>query len=218
MKILFLRVGIDRGCGGRLSPISADGKFEYIPIPERAAVQNGLRYSDIVAREGGTLAQLIGTDGFAHLDPEFVTHSYGEPSHPKRAQLLSLTKGDFLVFYAGFQGEGIAIGTCCAIGYFTVKTVHAMNSESEWPPLNLIHLNNAHFRRARREDSLVVVEGNQQGSRLLTHAVPISDASQRVLPTAAGALGFSGSVMRAVGRWVPSTHIKSALTWMGEWN
>ncbi|MBW9105813.1 MULTISPECIES: hypothetical protein [Paraburkholderia] len=36
-KILFLRVGIDRGCDGRLSPIEAGGRFEYMPIPEGGA-------------------------------------------------------------------------------------------------------------------------------------------------------------------------------------
>lgn len=31
---MLLRVGIDKGCGGALSPIFKDGSFEYIPIPE----------------------------------------------------------------------------------------------------------------------------------------------------------------------------------------
>jgi hypothetical protein len=35
MKALLLRVGIDKGCGGALAPLFADGSFEYIPIPER---------------------------------------------------------------------------------------------------------------------------------------------------------------------------------------
>lgn len=61
-KILFLRVGIDRGCGGRLSPVEADGKFEYVSIPEGAPVHNALRYADIPSRRGGTLAQVIGMD------------------------------------------------------------------------------------------------------------------------------------------------------------
>lgn len=61
-KILFLRVGIDRGCGGRLSPIEAGGRFEYMPIPEGAPVHNALRYADIPSRRGGTFAQVIGMD------------------------------------------------------------------------------------------------------------------------------------------------------------
>lgn len=32
IKILFLLVGIDRGCGGTLSPRFSDGTFEYVPV------------------------------------------------------------------------------------------------------------------------------------------------------------------------------------------
>ena len=31
---MLLRVGIDKGCGGALSPIFEGANFEYIPIPE----------------------------------------------------------------------------------------------------------------------------------------------------------------------------------------
>jgi len=166
-KILFLRVGIDRGCGGRLSPIEADCSFEYVPIPEGEPVHNPLRYGDIPSRRGNTLAQVIGLDTPAHYDPEFVTYSYGEPSHPKRSQLLALNRGDYLVFYAGFQGDGIATGTCCVIGYFVVHAVHAMSADLPWPPAISVHLNNAHFRRVQREDRLVVIEGDKKSSNFV---------------------------------------------------
>ncbi|MBU9552889.1 hypothetical protein [Burkholderia multivorans] len=213
-KILFLRVGIDRGCGGRLSPVEADGRFEYVPIPEGAPVHNAMRYADIPSRRGGTLAQVIGMDAPAHYDPEFVTYSYGEPGHPKRSQLLTLSPGDYLVFYAGFQGHGIATGTCCVIGYFVVSSVHAMNPELPWPPDIASRLNNAHFRRVQREDKLVVVEGDKERSRLLERAVPISDGVQQIVPSVANTVGFSGSVKRAIGRWVPATHVGVTASWL----
>lgn len=37
-----------------------------------------------------------------HLDPEFETLTYGDPTSPKRA-LRKLDKGDFLIFYCGLQ-------------------------------------------------------------------------------------------------------------------
>ncbi|MCW2311330.1 Nmad3 family putative nucleotide modification protein [Rhodoferax antarcticus] len=212
-----MRVGIDRGCGGRLSPIAADLSFEFVPIPEGAPVGKGILYSDLSARGGGTLADVIGRDGLTHYDPEFVTFSYGEPSHPKRSQLLRLEKGNYLVFYAGFQGDAIATGTCCAVGYLVVGAVHKMTPEMDWPPTALSHLDNAHFRRIKREESLVVVEGEQERSRLLTHAIPISDSTQKVLPSVSQVVGFSGSVMRAVGRWVPDANIDSTLSWIETW-
>lgn len=213
-QILFLRVGIDRGCGGRLSPIEADRSFEYVPIPEGAPVHNALRYGDIPSRRGSTLAQVIGLDAPAHYDPEFVTYSYGEPSHPKRSQLLTLNRGDYLVFYAGFQGDGITTGTCCVIGYFVVHAIHAMSPELPWPPAISSHLNNAHFRRVQREDKLVVVEGNKESSKLLERAIPISDGIQQIVPSVADTVGFSGSVKRAIGRWVPATHVGATISWI----
>lgn len=214
VKILFLRIGIDRGCGGRLSPIATDRTFEYIPIPEGCPTINGIRYSDLPSRSGGRLDQLLGHDGYAHYDPNFVAFSYGEPSHPKRSQLLRLSSDDYLVFYAGFQGESLVSGTCCVIGYFVVSNVHRIAPGESWPPPSLSYLDNAHFRRLQREDSLVVVEGETTKSKLLTHAIHLSDQHQEVLPSVYEAIGFSGSVKRSIGRWVPQTHIQSALSWI----
>jgi len=119
MKIIFLRVGIDRGCGGTLSPHFSDGTFEYVPIPESTELLEGkgITYLDLPAKHGGTLDKYSGSTGYTHYDPEFESFTYGEPSKPKRSQLLKLTQGDLLVFYAGFQGESIIKGTCFVFGY-----------------------------------------------------------------------------------------------------
>ena len=214
MKVLFLRVGIDKGCGGRLSPIAKDHSFEYIPIPEGASTINGLRYSDLKARQGGTLAQVIGRDGFTHHDPDFEAFRYGEPSEPNRSQLLRLRFPDHLVFYAGFAGDETESGTCFVIGYFVVRVVHRINAAESWPPPSLAYLPNAHFRRVHREDSLVIVEGESSKSKLLSHAIQLSDRNHQVLPAVSQAIGFSGSVKRAIGRWVPDSHVESALGWI----
>ena len=217
MKILFLRVGIDRGCGGTLSPRFLDGTFEYVPIPESKDILEGkgIAYNHLPARSGGTLEKFSGSGGYTHYDPEFETCTYGEPSEPKRSQLLRLTKGDLLVFYAGFQGSGIAKGTCFVIGHFRVQKVHLTPMNEGWPPKSLKHLHrNAHFRRRNPEISLVVVEGDPSGSCLLTVAKQLSDNEQKVLPQLVNILGFSGSVMRAIGRWVPETHHGNTLEWL----
>jgi hypothetical protein len=219
MKILFLRVGIDRGCGGTLSPIFADRSFEYVPIPEYKPVLPGraVRYGDIAARCGGTLERFAAPNGAAHFDPEFETYTYGEPNHPKRSQLLALEAGDCLAFYAGFQGANVCAGTCFLFGYFKVAQVHIMPPGEEWPPSALAHLeNNAHFRRANPEPSLVIVEGERHASKLLSHAVQLSDERQVVLPQLSNVLGFSGSVKRAVGRWVPQSHVASTADWIAK--
>lgn len=218
-QMLFLRVGIDRGCGGQLSPRFEDGSFEYVPIPESQAVaqSRGVTYSEIPARSGGTLLQWVRQNGLVHYDPEFESFTYGEPNNPKRSQLLRLQQGDFLVFYAGFQGPGIAAGTCFIIGYFCVKKVHDVlyTAGEAWPPAHLANLHqNAHFRRSNPETTLVVVEGDLLRSRFLEKLKQFSDADQRVLPSVEDTVGFCGSVMRAIGRWVPSTHIAKAEDWL----
>jgi len=218
-KILFLRVGIDRGCGGTLSPRFADGTFEYVPIPEQKELLSGLgvSYSDLPSRHGGTLEKYSKSNGYTHYDPEFETCTYGEPSEPKRSQLLRLVAGDRLVFYAGFQGPGIESGTCFVIGYLTVREVHRAPINETWPPSSLAHLHrNAHFRRKNPETTLVVVEGDPSSSQLFKSALQLSDRDQRVLPGVQSVIGFGGSVMRAVGRWVPESHCDTAMGWLAE--
>ncbi len=217
MKILFLRVGIDRGCGGTLSPRFSDGTFEYVPIPESADLLagKGVIYSELPARHGGTLDKYSGSKGATHYDPEFETFTYGEPSEPKRSQLLRLTAGDHLVFYSGFQGPGIAKGTCFVIGYLAVRAIHRAPMNESWPPTSLAHLHrNAHFRRKSPEATLVVVEGEPFSSKLFNIAPQLSDSNQKVLPNLVDVIGFGGSVMRAIGRWVPESHNTNALEWL----
>ncbi|QDZ29576.1 hypothetical protein [Noviherbaspirillum sp. UKPF54] len=217
MSILFLRVGIDRGCGGSLSPRFEDGTFEYVPIPEFSEIAEGrgVTYADLPARCGVSLTSYVRSHRYTHYDPEFETYTYGEPSEPKRSQLLRLKPDDYLVFYAGFQGPGIAPGTCFVIGYFCVNQIHPAPTDSAWPPASLVHLHrNAHFRRKNPEKTLVVVEGDPSGSRLLTLTRPFSDGGQRVLPEIAQIVGFHGSVMRAVGRWVPAAHEERTVGWL----
>jgi len=217
MKILFLRVGIDRGCGGTLSPRFQDGTFEYVPIPESSelVMGRGVTYQELPARHGGTLDKYSGSTGYTHYDPEFETFTYGEPSEPKRSQLLLLTAGDHLVFYSGFQGPDIAKGTCFVIGYLSVRTIHRAPLNEPWPPVSLEHLHrNAHFRRKNPEATLVVAEGDPSTSRLFTIAPQLSDGNQKVLPNIEDVIGFGGSVMRAIGRWVPETHHEKALRWL----
>jgi hypothetical protein len=200
-----------------LSPRFADGTFEYVPIPERSEVADGrgVTYAEVPARCGSPLTTYVRSHHYTHYDPEFETYTYGEPSEPKRSQLLRLKSDDYLVFYAGFQGPGIATGTCFVIGYFQVRHVHQVPTDCAWPPASLEHLHrNAHFRRKNAEKTLVVVEGNPGGSKILGICKQLSDSRQQVLREVTDVIGFDGSVMRAVGRWVPQAHETATLNWL----
>jgi len=220
MQILLLRIGIDLGTGGALGPIFPDGSFEYIPIPESKASPRSVRYSDIIARSGGTLDRFVpprycGTA--AHFDPEFETFTYGDPTKYKRGQLLRLRRGDLLVFYAGLRPPRQNNGSVLyLIGFFTVDCICNVSHKEPWPPPDLRHLwANAHFRRNTPDEGLVVVQGARDGSRLLERAVQLTDEHQNILPGLFDTLGLEGSIKRSgAGRWVPEHQVCRAAEWI----
>lgn len=220
-KILLLRVGIDMGSGGALAPVFPDGTFEYVPIPEDPdrLSPRSVYYRNLKARHGGSLVQYVPPryrEAAAHYDPEFETFTYGDPTRNKRAQLLRLGKGDMLVFYAGLRPAGFqGQSRLYIIGYFAVAAVESAFNAKVWPPKDRPHLlRNAHLKRNLRDDGLVVVCGNPRTSKLLDRAIAISDAAQRATPEAKERLGIHGSLMRAIGRWVPSERITDAVGWI----
>jgi len=64
------------------------------------------------------------------------------------------------------------------------------------------------------EVTLVVVEGEPTTSRFFKIAPQLSDHNQKVLADIEDVIGFDGSVMRAIGRWVPETHHDKTLKWL----
>lgn len=220
-SVLLLRVGIDSGCGGTLGPIFPDGTFEYVPIPESSQYLSprSVYFRDLPARHGGTRAQYVPRryrEAAAHHDPEFDTLTYGDPGRNKRAQLLRLTDGDLLIFYAGLRPVGArAASRLYIIGYFTIASVESIDSANSWPPTDVPHLlANAHLRRNRPDHGLVVVCGHAQTSQLLGRAIAISDEAQRATPETEKRMGIHGSLQRAIGRWVPSERIADVFDWI----
>ncbi|MBC8873699.1 MAG: hypothetical protein H8E44_30035 [Planctomycetes bacterium] len=220
-RILFLRIGMDLGFGG-LGPLFPDGTFEYVPIPDNPTKTSSrtLVFSQVPCRSAVDIEQFVPAkyrNGPAHLDPEFETFTYGDPTPNKRGQLLRLSCGDILVFYAGLRPQEQRQGSrLFLIGYFTIANAYAVTATDGWPPTSLRHLwNNAHLRRNACDPGLVVVQGSPDGSRLLRIAVPLSDDRQAVLPEMERRLGITGSVKRAgAGRWIPGTHVTSVARWL----
>jgi hypothetical protein len=220
-KVLLLRVGIDKGCGGTLGPIFSDGSFEYVPIPENPeyASPRSLYYRDLPARHDGTLTQYVSArlwEAAAHYDPEFETFTYGDPTRNKRSQLLCLGSGDLLVFYAGLRPVGFQDSErLYFIGYFTVASVENVVATDSWPPANFPHLSgNAHLRRSQPDEGLVVVRGQPKASKLLARAVAISDEAQFATKEVENRIGIQGSLKRAIGRWVSTDHVPSMVDWI----
>ena len=112
MQVVLLRIGIDSGYGGIQGPLFKDGSFEFIPIPDQFGGKgvDSRTYGNTVGGHGRPLIEYFPDrlrermrDQPMHVDPDFVTFTYGDPTPPKRS-LRQLQEGDLLVFYAGLEG------------------------------------------------------------------------------------------------------------------
>ena len=179
-QVVLLRVGIDSGSGGILGPIFTDGTFEFIPIDARRD-RLGRTYGNTSGRFGRKFIEYFrGThqsrmrDAFLHLDPEFETFTYGDPTTPKRS-LNKLRSEDWLVFYAGLEGWGGCHTPpgLYIIGYFVVDEAGFYHDLDGNGILSLFKQNWHILNDDDRKEDLVLVKGGHR-SRLLDKAVKIS--------------------------------------------
>ena len=235
-RAVLLRVGIDSGSGGIQGPLFKDGSFDYICIPDKKAVsvhmygtligKNGTPHSDYFpVRRRERVAQ-----EHVHLDPEFETFTYGDPTTPKRS-LRTLEEGDYLIFYAGLQGWDEDSGwnqkvtpALYIIGYFVVETA-GMAEDFSKVTLRTEFGQNFHVRYPSvykmQRQHLVLVKGGA-GSRLLKKSYRISSVGQdragkplKVLSPAMrkvfGNFGGRISIQRSPPRWVDSAFVEKAI-------
>lgn len=211
MKALLLRVGIDKTYGA-LSPVFADFTFEYIPIyskNKKEMEKNERRtYRDL------GLTRYLPTklwDKKVHLDPEFETFTYGDPTKPKRRALLKLQKGDLLVFYMGGKAvETDGVEGCFIIGYFVADAVIDWNSlkDAEKTGLTDEFAANAHIISSKSKKDLVLVRGSTQ-SRMLQKCIPITKRNLEganppyfTSPEIQEKLGIRSFIVRAIPIWI----------------
>lgn len=228
MKIALLRVGIDSGCGGIDGPIFMDGSFELMPIPDTWRLDRRT-YGNVFGRNGLPLAQYFPAARQAamstctmHVDPEFTTFTYGDPTSPK-AGLRNLRQGDLLVFYAGLRGHACPEPSgLFLVGYFDVEfagIASALTDKQLTACSENFHVRHKKMFDEQRE-RLVLVKGGS-ASRLLTKAVRISsigqDKSGRPLKVLSpemqqifGAFDGKISIQRSPTRWVAPDYIARA--------
>jgi len=232
MKVVLLRVGIDTGSGGIHGPLFRDGSFEYVPIPDCTDGRgiDDRTYGNTPGRFGRSLVEYFPENRRTrtqhqamHVDPEFETFTYGDPTSPK-AGLRRLTRGDLLVFYCGLTGWDCPSEPALYImGYFEVE-VAGFATEFSQREVGKQFGANFHVRHStvykRQKDCLVLVKGSS-ASRLLRKAVKISvsgrDRSGRRLKVLSPAMrkvlcDFGGhiSIQRSPPRWVEESHVKGA--------
>ena len=232
MRVVLLRVGIDSGYGGIQGPLFRDRSFELIPIPDRFGGRgvDSRTYGNTVGRHGPPLIEYFPErlrgklrDQPMHVDPEFESFTYGDPTPPKRG-LRKLKKGDLLVFYAGLEGWDCKTGAgLYIVGYFAVAAA-AFARDFGMRQLKALFGENFHVRHRRvfedQKGRLVLVKGGR-GSRLLQKAVLISSIGRdrngkplKVLSPAMrkvfGDFGGRVSIQRSPPRWVRSEFVKRA--------
>ena len=240
-KAVLLRVGIDSGCGGIQSPLFHDGTFEFVCIPDNKGVsvhkygtlvgKNGIPHSDYFpARK-----QEVAAEQHIHLDPEFETFTYGDPTTPKRS-LRKLEQGDFLIFYCGLQEWDDGTGWLAdkppalyIVGYFVVEMA-GLATDFAAMTLKREFGQNFHVRYSsvfkKQRDELVLVKGGQE-SRLLEKARRISsvgaDRSGKPLKVLSpemqkvfGDFGGKVSIQRSPPRWVDAAFVEKAIKFVSK--
>jgi hypothetical protein len=233
MKIAFLRVGVDSGCGGIQGPVFATGDFEFIPIPDERMLDSRT-YGNTKGQGGRFLAEFFPLGRRArmasqpmHVDPEFVTFTYGDPTVPKRG-LRKLQEGDLLVFYAGLEGfQHMNPPGLYLIGYFEVAMAGLASIFSP-AEISTHFAKNFHVRHtnlfAQQVNYLVLVKGGE-GSRLYQKAhlfsvtvrqngkpplKIISPAMRQVF----GQFGKKYSFQRSPTRWVEPAYVNAAANYV----
>lgn len=229
MKIALLRVGIDTGSGGMHGPLFNDGSFEFVPIPDPKG-RDERTYGNTMGQYGRLLVEYfperrrsVMADLSMHVDPEWATFTYGDPTPPKSG-LRRLEKGDLLVFYGGLQGwDHDSPPALYLFGYFVVE-VAGIAAELGDSFVKQHFAANFHVRHDRvyrnQRDRLVLVTGGT-GSKLQQKAVKISSDGKtkdgrplKVLsPEMQKIFGdFDGkiSIQRSPTRWVKPEFVEKA--------
>ncbi|MCI0744394.1 MAG: hypothetical protein L0Y58_03210 [Verrucomicrobia subdivision 3 bacterium] len=238
MQCVLLRVGIDSGCGGIQGPLFDNGTFEFVCIPDNKGV-SAHTYGNCLGRYGRPFADYFPPSRRAlmrgrhvHVDPEFDTFTYGDPTTPKRS-LRQLNPGDVLAFYCGLQRWDDDTGWCAErpalylVGYFVVSLAGmALDFTNKERALNFG--NNFHVRHRTvfelQKNELVLVKGGE-GSRLFRNAHRISaegkDRTGKPIKVLSPAMqkvfgSFEGriAIQRSPPRWVAENHVERAIDFL----
>jgi len=179
-KICLINVGVNSSHGDLKSPLFPDGKFEFIPIPDPflSCSGKGLKYNQLKAFNGVTIAELVKEDyhhKWVHNDPEFDTNTYGDyPTfYPRAANLKRLSKGDFLFFFARLvlwsNGVFTKVAKFGFIGFIKIERIYANIMRRPTNSTFQDIKNNAHILRAESNpifyDGFWVFKGSKGSKR-----------------------------------------------------
>ena len=186
MRSVAINVGANTNEPGFRGPIGADGRFEYVPIPESEPTRDGAdvpTYGDLDLSVDVTPV----AETPVHLDPTFEgvhgcdRYTYGDPHGVKARPLLELEAGDYVFFYATLSTADDNPADWIApewgayvIGHFRLARDPLTPAAFRELPADerAVSVENAHRKRATF-DAEVLLEGNE-ASALYERAVPLS--------------------------------------------
>jgi len=185
-RAVAVNVGANTNEPGFRAPVDAEGRFEFVPIPESEPTRVRVpTYGDLdLSIE---LPESV-VDRPVHMDPEFAAlptcerYTYGDPYGVKARPLLSLRAGDCALFYATLEtanedppdwqpprwGAYLVGGFRLAADPLTGEAYRELGAAERRP-----YANNAHVRR-ETFDARVLLRGDPAASGLLDRAVPLS--------------------------------------------
>jgi len=205
-RAIAINVGANTTLPGFRGPVRPDGRFAYVPIPEREPTAAAVpTYADLSFPLPVDVSDVA--DRRVHLDPEFAgvhgstTYTYGDEHGVKAGPLSTLDSGDSLFFYATLSLRGDPADApdfppewgAYLIGEFRVeRAVTGEEYRSLDDDARTRFASNAHVER-EAFDAKVLVAG-ADGSRLLDRAVPLSapDTGATAGPLVTGLSNDSG--------------------------
>jgi len=205
-RAIAINVGANTTLPGFRGPIRPDGRFAYVPIPEREPTADPVpTYADLTFPLPVDTTEVA--DRRVHLDPEFAgvhgstTYTYGDEHGVKAGPLSTLDPGDSLFFYATLSLRGDPEDVpdfpsewgAYLIGEFRIERAITGATYRDLAPVERKRFaSNAHVKRTAF-DAKVLVAGAEE-SRLLDRAVPLSapDAGATAGPLVAELSADSG--------------------------
>lgn len=182
MQAIAINIGANTNEPGFRGPVDADGRFEYIPIPESKPTAAPVpTYGDLAGHLETPIPDDI-TETPVHLDPEFPEYphckrySYGDEHGIKAGPLSELSAGDYVFFYATLTVTEAADWLPPEWGAFLIG--HFRLAADPVVPTGETAIadrfaNNAHCKRDPM-DARVLLAGDPDGSRLYDRARPLS--------------------------------------------
>lgn len=165
MVVVLCGVGGDSTNVRPVPEVAADGRFEYVPIPEKCETTEALTYGTIPRRhDDGVLADDLRwvkprsesadpadpRNHPVHRDPNFEHLTYGEHRPAYVSRLRSLDSGDAVGFYTGLRPDDGGSLHRYLVGYFAVADVVVLDpslSAAEKRDRLAAHRENAHAKR-----------------------------------------------------------------------